>query len=402
MQLAKSPVPLSELQNRMERFRARMDATRPDWQIAMIFTKVNLYYFTGTMPDGMLAVPRDGEAVLWVRRSYERALDESLFPQIKPMDGFRDAAAAMKNIPSTVFLETEAVPLALFQRLQKHFPFSSPQPLNPQLNAVRAVKSPFELALMTKAGEIHRRVLEERVPPMLREGISEAELGTELFALLVAEGHHGVARFAMFDTEIVLGHVSFGESSIYPTSFNGAGGNYGLSPAAPLLGSRERKLRNGDLVYIDIGCGVEGYHTDKTMTYVFGQPAPAAAVKVQARCVGIQNEVAAMLKPGAVPSTIYQTVLQDLEPDFQQNFMGFGSRRARFLGHGIGLVVDELPVIAEGFDEPLVEGMVFAVEPKKGIPDFGMVGIENTFMVSPQGGRSLTGDSPGLVSVIRG
>jgi Xaa-Pro aminopeptidase len=106
-----------------------------------------------------------------------------------------------------------------------------------------------------------------------------------------------------------------------------------------------------------------------------------------------------MLKPGAIPSEIYQTVLQGLEPDFQRNFMSFGNRCARFLGHGIGLVVDEVPVIAEGFDEPLVEGMVFAVEPKKGIPNFGMVGIENTFIVSPQGGRSVTGESPGLVHV---
>ena len=383
----------------MERFRARLETARPDWQIALVFTKVNLYYFCGTMPDGMLVIPRDGEAVLWVRRSLERALDESLFPTITPMESLRDAAASMSTVPDTVFLETESVPLALFQRLQKHFPFSSAQPVNPHIAAVRAVKSPYELEHMARAGAIHRHVLEERVPAMLEEGMSEVELGTAIFSLLIAEGHHGVVRFAMFDTETVVGYVSFGESSVYPTAFNGTGGNYGLSPAAPVLGSRERKLKLGDLVYIDIGCGFEGYHTDKTMTYVLGEAAPAAAVEAQAKCVEIQHQVAAMLKPGAIPSIIYHTILQGLDADFQATFMGLGNRRPRFLGHGIGLVIDEPPVIADGFDEPLVEGMVLAVEPKKVIPDFGMVGIENTFVVTPNGGRSITGDSPGLIRV---
>jgi len=69
------------------------------------------------------------------------------------------------------------------------------------------------------------------------------------------------------------------------------------------------------------------------------------------------------------------------------------------LGHGIGLVVDEWPVIAEGFDEPLEQNMALAIEPKKGMPGVGMVGIENTFLVTTQGGRGLTGESPGLIPV---
>ena len=79
--------------------------------------------------------------------------------------------------------------------------------------------------------------------------------------------------------------------------------------------------------------------------------------------------------------------------------MGFGSRRANFLGHGVGLQIDEPPVLAEGFDEPLAEGMVLALEPKKGVPGVGMVGSENTYLVTPEGGRSLTGNHPGLILV---
>ena len=88
-----------------------------------------------------------------------------------------------------------------------------------------------------------------------------------------------------------------------------------------------------------------------------------------------------------------------LDPVFLRHFMGYGNRRAAFLGHGIGLQIDEPPVLAEGFDEPLAENMVLALEPKKGVPGIGMVGSENTYRVTPDGGVSLTGTHPGLLLV---
>ena len=397
-------VPFTELNSRLERFRKQMDFANPEWRIAVFFGKINLYYFTGTMQEGMLIIPRFDEAVFWVRRSFERALDESLFQSIKPMESFRDASVSFEthhraSQPDTVYLETEIVPLALLQRFQKYFPFTNIQPLDLQISAVRAIKSSYELSLMEQSGKIHQRVMEELVPPMLREGINEADFACDLYAVMVREGHHGVARFSMFDTQAILGQIAFGESSIYPTCFNGPGGNYGLSPAVPMLGSRERKLRIGDLVFVDTGCGVEGYNTDKTLTYMFGSPLPDTAIEAHKQCVEIQNKTAAMLKPGAIPSMIYDTITEGLSPEFLQNFMGYENRKVKFLGHGIGLTIDELPVIAQGFDEPLQEGMVFAIEPKKGIKGIGMVGIENTFIVTPEGGRCITGNHPGLMEV---
>ncbi len=392
-------VPSRELENRIKRFKTQMDISDPEWKITVIFSNINLYYFTGTMQDGMLIIPRDDDATFWVRRSYERALDESLFGNIKPMNSFRDAAKNMNEIPDTVYLETEVVPLALYQRFQKHFPFKNIKPVDIHIAAVRAVKSEYELSLLRKSGKIHQHVLEDIAPEILREGMSEATLAAELFSILIEEGHHGVTRFGMFDTEIVVGHVGFGESSIYPTYFDGASGNYGLSPAVPVFGSRDRKLKKGDLVFIDIGCGVDGYNTDKTMTYMFGRSLPQYAIDAHNKCVEIQNEIASMLKPGAIPSEIYNVVMNNLDEEFLRNFMGFGKRKVKFLGHGIGLLIDELPVIAEGFNMPLQEGMVFAVEPKKGIKDIGMVGIENTFIVSRNGGECITGNSKGLIPV---
>ena len=392
-------VPIKELNSRIERFRMQMDRDHPTWQLTAVFSKINLYYFTGTMQEGVLFIPRFEEAVFWVRRSYERAAAESLFPVIKPMESYRDAAVTMKNLPDTVYLEKEIVPIAMLQRFQKYFPFIVIESADIQIGKVRSVKSGYELALMEESGKIHQRVTEELVPGLLKEGMSEMEFFTELYSLLIHQGHHGVARFGMFDTESILGQIAFGESSIYPTSFNGPGGNYGMSPAVPIHGSRNRKLRKGDLVFVDTGCGVEGYHTDKTMTYMFGKSLPDEAIQIHLQCVEIQNKIAAMLRPGAIPSVIYNEILNELTPEFLENFMGFGTRKVKFLGHGIGLTIDELPVIANGFDEPIREGMVFAVEPKKGIPHIGMVGIENTFVVTPQGGRNITGNHPGLLKV---
>ncbi len=392
-------VPSNELENRMKRFKMQMDLSNPGWETAVIFSKINQYYFTGTMQDGMLIIPRDSEATFWVRKSFERALNESLFPRIESMRSFGDAAKTVNKLPDTVYLETEVVPLALYGRFQKHFPFNDVKPVDRTVAAVKAVKSEYELQLMRKAGKIHQHVLEDRVPEMLVEGMSEADLAVKLFKVMIEEGHHGITRFGMFDTEVILGHIGFGESSIHPSYFDGASGTRGLSPAVPLLGSRNRKLKKGDLVYIDIGCGVDGYNTDKTTTYMFGSSLPQHAIDIHNKCVETQNKIAAMLKPGAVPSQIYSDIIDNLDPDFLQNFMGFGDRRVKFVGHGIGLLIDELPVIAGGFNDPLQEGMVFAVEPKNGIKNIGMVGIENTFIVTAGGGECITGDNPGLIPV---
>jgi Xaa-Pro dipeptidase len=383
----------------MSRFRACMDVRAPDWRLAAILGRINLYYFTGTMQDALLLVPRDGEATLWVRRSFERARAESLFPDIRSMKSFRDAAVAGPPVPETIHFEAEVVPYGLLQRFRKHFPSKAVAPLDAQIARVRAVKSAYELALLERAGAIHRRAMEDEVPKLLREGISEAELGCELFSFMMREGHQGIVRFGAFGAECLLGQFTFGESALCPTNMDSPSGWLGLEPAAPVFGSRTRTLRKGDLVCLDIGCGIAGYHTDKTLTYAFGGAPAAAVVAAQRRCVEIERRAAALLKPGAIPSEIYGAVMKDLDAEFLKDFMGYGARRVSFLGHGIGLQVDEPPVIALGFDEPLAEGMVIALEPKKGLPGIGMVGIENTFVVTPQGGRSLTGDSNGLIPV---
>jgi Xaa-Pro aminopeptidase len=394
-----TPIPPAELETRMRRFRAAMDREDPQWRLAAIFGRLNQYYFTGTMQDGMLLIPRDGPAVFWVRRSFERAMAESRFPDIRPMKSFKDAAAGFSVRAERIFLETEIVPLAFLKRFQKHFPSREIASLDAVVARLQAVKSPYEIALMEQAGAIHARLMEEELPKMLVEGISEAELGCQLYTAMVRAGHQGLVRFGMFGSETVVGQIGFGENSLYPTSFDGPGGCAGLGAYAPVMGSNQRHLRKGDLVFVDIGCGVAGYQTDKTQTCVFGAPLSDEAIAMHQRCLQLEQQIAAMLKPGAIPSQIHAEVMATLDEKFLEHFMGVGERRVRFLGHGTGLLVNEPPVLAEGFDEPLEEGMTLAVEPKRAVPGVGLVGIENTYLVTPEGGRCLTGSSPGLVRV---
>src|SRR5512137_684973 len=137
-------VPLTELTDRLKRFHARMDTTCPGWHIAAITGKIPLYYFTGTMQDGLLLIPQDSDSVFWVRQSYERAADESLFPDIRKMRSYRDVASGMGRLPSTVYLETDLVPVSQLRRMQKHLPFTEVRGVDEQVSAVRAVKSRYE------------------------------------------------------------------------------------------------------------------------------------------------------------------------------------------------------------------------------------------------------------------
>jgi len=389
-------IPYHELANRMKNFKEKLNGIDPSWEMAVIFTKINQYYFTGTMQDGMLIIPADDEPTYWVRRSHQRALKESKLKNIRPMKSFRDAAKAYE-IPNTIYLETESLPLAFYERFKKYFPIKKYKTADPIIKSIRAVKSEYELELMKRSGKKHQHILENIVPNILYEGMSEAELGAKLFQIMIKEGYHGITRFGMFDTEMLLGHIGFGETPLQPSYFNGASGNRGLSPATPLLGSRQRKLKKGDLVYVDIGFGIEGYHTDKTMTYTFKGKTPENAEKAHNKCLEIQDEISKMLKPGTSPSKIYKTIMDGLDDDFKKNFMGFGENQVKFLGHGIGLVIDEVPVIAEKFKDPLEENMTLAIEPKKGIQGVGMVGVENTFIVTRKGGKCITGENPGLI-----
>lgn len=389
-----------ELENRKQRFFAEMNERCVGWDTAVIAGGVNQYYFTGTMQDGILVIKSSGELMYFVRRSFDRAKNESPMPEcIFPMVSFREVAEVAGKDFGACYLDEETMPRASVQRMTKYISAELFSGLDAALKYVRAVKSPYELGIMERSGQAHRKLLEDIVPGLLVEGMSEAQLFGEVFRAMINLGHHGPSRFSAFGTETIAGQISFGEGTLFANSFNGPAGMLGGSSAVPNFGSSERKLKKGDMVFVDIAFGMDGYHTDKTQIYTFKGKAPKEFVEAHEYCLGVEKSAAAMLTPGAIPSEIYKTVLDGLTDEMRVNFMGMGRDAVKFLGHGVGLVVDEYPVIAKGFDRPLVENMTLALEPKRGIPAYGLAGVEDTFVVTKAGGKALTGGGKSIIEI---
>lgn len=386
------PVPASELEARLERFRRAMDAAHPGWEMAAVNHKVAMYYFTGTIQEGVLLI-RPQDAVFWVRRSFERACNESHFSDIRPMHSFREAAAFYGSAPKVMYVETKKATLDWERMLHKYFAFEELGSFDSVLQDLRMVKSEYELKQMEQSGVIHETVLDIVAPKLIHGGISEAQLAIALYREMVQRGSHGTARFNQALGEEAVGIASFGKSGLVRTGFDGPGGTDGTCIAVQSIGNAFRKLQPGRLVYLDIPCGFDGYHTDKTVVYYYGDLAKDEQRKhlmeAQQRCLELEQEVVRLMVPGEPIENLYMRTMDKFDNIYGDAFMNGG----KFLGHSIGLVMDEAPAIAKGFKQPLQPGMTFAVEPKIALPGLGMVGTENTYVVTENGARSLTGSS---------
>ena len=386
------PVPASELETRLERFRRAMDAAHPGWEMAAVNHKVAMYYFTGTIQEGVLLI-RPQDAVFWVRRSFERACNESHFSDIRPMHSFREAAAFYGSAPKVMYVETKKATLDWERMLHKYFAFEELGSFDSVLQDLRMVKSEYELKQMEQSGAIHETVLDIVAPKLIHGGISEAQLAIAIYSEMVQRGSHGTARFNQALGEEAVGIASFGKSGLVRTGFDGPGGTDGTCIAVQSIGNAFRKLQPGRLVYLDIPCGFDGYHTDKTVVYYYGDLAKDEQskhlIEAQQRCLELEQEVVRLMVPGEPIENLYLRTMDKFDNIYGDAFMNGG----KFLGHSIGLVMDEAPAIAKGFKQPLQPGMTFAVEPKIALPGLGMVGTENTYVVTEKGARSLTGGS---------
>lgn len=392
-------VPHTEISARLDRLQQRLLAQALDG--ALVLDQVNMYYYTGTMQQAVLFVPAVGEAVFLVRRSLERAQQETPLSQVLPLPGLsrlRNTLTDLGLATARVGIAEISLPVTTYKTLIKIFAGAEFVDISSMLGMVRAVKSVYEIDCIRNAGRLHAQVY-AAIPAMIREGISEWELGAEIQRQGMALGSTGITRFNASGMEMFLGIVSFGESGNYPTASIGPGGQTGLSPAFPLLGG-SKLLQGGEPIFVDTGFGYAGYFVDKTRVFALGA-LPAAAMGAHQQCLDIQEAVRCRLVPGAIPSQIYAEVMENFvnAKDFAQHFMGFGSNQVPFLGHGIGLAIDEFPVIAARVDIPLQENMVIAVEPKKGLAGIGLVGVENTFRVTPTGGEKLTPGTDEIITV---
>ncbi|KHK04234.1 M24 family metallopeptidase [Desulfovibrio sp. TomC] len=399
-------LPESEMRSRQESVRALLAKTAPEAGGLLVFSRLALYYLTGSWANGILWLPLTGEPVLLCRKGRERAALESPLPTIVGFRSFSDIVPLCREAGSaltpTCAAEQAGLPWNLASLLTSRLPDTVFTSGDAALAMAQAYKSEWELAKMRLCGARHARGLAELVPQRIRPGLTEREIARQCWDAFFELGHQGQLRMGSYGEEIFLGHIAVGDSANYPSVFNGPVGLRGEHPALPFSGYAGTVWKKGQVLTIDNGFSLEGYSTDKTQVYFAGKAAdlPDAARRGHELCVAVQQAVATRLVPGAIPSELYALALSMAEAaGLSEGFMGLGDNQVRFLGHGIGLAIDGWPVLAKGFDVPLAAGMTLALEPKYGIPEVGMVGVENTFEVTAEGGRCLTGQDYDIICI---
>lgn len=393
-------LPQEELLARHARARQLLARHAPKAGGLLVTSPLNIYYLTGTLGTGVFWLPLNGKPVLCLRKGLGRALvesplqdpcaDGSAYGRIESFRSFKELVGLCAPLPAVVGVDMNSCTWAQAEMLRARLPGVDFVAGDAALIRSRMIKSPWELRKLHLAGARHARCLQELMPQHIRPGMSEREIGLVVLHLFMEHGHSGLVRQSG-PNETFLGYVSAGENGMYPTGFDGPLGNRGMHPAVPHLGDAGTVWK--DLLSVDLGFVLEGYNTDKTVTCWAG-PLPDSVKTAFDACMNILDRVSENLRPGAIPSQLWEQALtMAASAGYAETFMGAGPERVRFLGHGIGLEVDEFPVLAKGFDEPLEEGMVLALEPKIAIPGLGMVGVEETYALGREKTVSLTGEN---------
>ena len=399
-------VSLEELKTRWDRCRRLLQEHLPAAEGIAVFSRLNIYYFTGTFGNGLFWLPLQGEPVFLCRRGWDRARIESPVGHIVPFSTYRDVEGLLREAGSPmgkiVAAEMNGLSWILGNSLTKYLGGHEFVSGDKVLSVARSSKTRWELEKIRTAGQKHTTCLVDLLPGLLRKGMSEFEIAHSLSQLLFGQGHHGILRMENYGEEVYLGQISIGESGNYPSVFNSPLGLRGVHPAVPHMGSKHVHWEQGMPLSVDSGFSHEGYQTDKTQVYWLGNRAsiPAAVRAAYDCCAEIQALIAGHLKPGVRPSELWQQSLEHArKKGFEDGFMGLTGNKVSFVGHGIGLAIDEYPALATGFDLPVEEGTALAIEPKIGIAGIGMVGLENTFEVTPNGGKCLTGEQHDIICV---
>ncbi len=383
-------LPRTEMQDRATRIQEWMHLESVD--AVFVLQNADLYYFAGTVQVGLLCLPASGEPIYLVQKSLSRARLESPVEKLIDLGSLRKApellAAEGLRMPEKIALELDVLPVNLYVRLRDLFPSAELVDASDAIRKVRMTKSDYEVGQIRRAAEMLRLGFQE-LPQWIRPGATELEVMAKLEGFLRQHGHQGLVRMRGFDYEISYGTISGGPSASHPSYFPGPVGFAGLYPAIP-NGGGERRFEPGDTVMADIVGGYGGYIADKTRTFGIGKVARKME-DAQAYVLELMAAVKPLLKPGVSCEQIYGVASAMVKDSpYAAGFMGSGDSRVRFLGHGVGLELDELPVLAKGFDIPLAPGMTIAIEPKIFFPGEGGVGIENTYLITDSGFENLT------------
>ena len=354
----------------------------------LVTSNANLFYTTVYISSG-------AETVYLVKRPVELAGDNVIYIR-KPEQIAEVLAKAGIEVPDTLFLELDQLSYSAAERLRNTFGASVLTNGSAAIRAARDIKTEMEIRLITECGVKHERVY-RRIPHLYQEGMTDIELQVEIERTSRLEGCLGEFRICGDSMELYMGNILVGENADAPSPYDFAMGGAGMHPSLP-VGANGTEIRPGNSVMVDMNGNFNGYMTDMTRVFSLGDIAPLAR-KAHECSIRITREIAAAAVPGTPARDMYEMAVSIAKADgLEEYFMGH-RQHAGFIGHGVGIEINEGPVIAPRSRDILHLDNVIALEPKFVIPKTGAVGIENTYVVTDSGLRCLTSSPEEIISL---
>lgn len=376
---------LPELKQRRDKIRVLMAQQGID---AALFTcNVNLIYTYGQVVSGYLYLPLNDSARLFIKRP-NNIEGEHIRPIRKPEQLPDLLTEQGLPLPQRLMLEGDELSFNEYRRLAACFPSAEVLPCGSALvRQARSVKTELEIELFRRSGLAHAKAYAQ-IPSVYRPGMTDRELSIEIERLMRLEGNLGIFRVFGQSMEIFMGSLLAGDNAAAPSPYDFALGGEGMDPALP-GGANNTPLQEGQSLMVDLGGNFYGYMGDMSRVFSIGR-LPQLAYDAHQLCLDIQDAIADMARPGVVCEDLYNKAIDMVtRAGMADYFMGVG-QKAKFIGHGIGLEINEAPVIAPRMKQELEPGMVFALEPKIVLPGVGPVGIENSWAVGAEGLEKLT------------
>ncbi|MEO0278001.1 MAG: Xaa-Pro peptidase family protein [candidate division WOR-3 bacterium] len=380
-------VPYEEIERRLQEFKNKMDV-----DLAILGYPPDILYLAGTKQEGWLIVPKDKNAIFCCIKDPGRARIESPI-EVVPIRSIKDLPKVLSDYAITfdsVGTEKDVLSWDKVNAIEKALGKETKNISN-SIREIKAVKSRWEIDKLKKSAEIvkagYKKFVEE-----LREGITEIELHALSFVEMRKLGHEAgeYMRGGRFDG--FIGYVISGIAGLVPSFANAPLHGIGISPALP-SGPSFKKIEKGEPVIFDSFGTYMGYLVDMTRTAGI-KPLPDKVKEAHKVVVEIHEWLRENLRSGVDAATIYDSVTAMVEKTpFKDYFMNCSGSKVNFIGHGVGIEINEYPFIAKGFSMELKENMVVAIEPKIFLPEIGAVGIENTYLVTSKGGVVIT-DAP--------
>lgn len=382
--------PLAELEKRIKYFQSQLRKEKLDG--ALIIQSSDLVYFCGTHQNAHLYIPAEGTPIVMVRKDLDRMkTDSKLNVPMVPIKKMSELVSFIKEfnlpVPRRLGLEMDVIPAAYFIRYQNIFANSKFFDCTPIIRRQRQVKSAYELLKLKETAKMMDRIF-DIFSATVRPGIREFELTAEIEAAARREGHQGMIRIRGFNIDFSFGQLLSGPNSAMTSYFDGSINGVGLYPEFP-LGPGNKTITRNEPILFDFAGAKSGYTVDMTRTFVIGKTAEKFNKAYQITWE-IQQLIIQETKPGILSKELYELSINIAKKyNLEEYFLG-SPHPVNFVGHGIGLELDELPILAKGVEEPLEEGMVFALEPKFVFPGEGGVGVENTFILNKAGLEKLS------------